>query len=152
MFTKLAVSFLAMQMLASATPNQQRRANDVEITSLDKNVTSTSGVGNVAAAGSLTPFGDIGVGCGINWQAGVSYGGGLTAGSSDFGLGGGFNITPEVLTVGAGLGLNSANVSANIQFTGAKNGSVELVFESSAPIVCTPGFKDGKSTVSCTTV
>ncbi|CAN9428402.1 hypothetical protein CC77DRAFT_1023625 [Alternaria alternata] len=152
MFTKLAVSFLAMQMLASATPNQQRRANDVDITSLDKNVTSTSGVGNVAAAGSLTPFGDIGVGCGINWQAGVSYGGGLTAGSSDFGLGGGFNITPEVLTVGAGLGLNSANVSANIQFTGAKNGSVELVFESSAPIVCTPGFKDGKSTVSCTTV
>ncbi|CAN9430222.1 unnamed protein product [Alternaria alternata] len=141
-----------MQMLASATPNQQRRANDVDITSLDKNVTSTSGVGNVAAAGSLTPFGDIGVGCGINWQAGVSYGGGLTAGSSDFGLGGGFNITPEVLTVGAGLGLNSANVSANIQFTGAKNGSVELVFESSAPIVCTPGFKDGKSTVSCTTV
>ncbi|RYN46929.1 hypothetical protein AA0114_g8144 [Alternaria tenuissima] len=134
MFTKLAVSFLAMQMLASATPNQQRRANDVDITSLDKNVTSTSGVGNVAAA------------------AGVSYGGGLTAGSSDFGLGGGFNITPEVLTVGAGLGLNSANVSANIQFTGAKNGSVELVFESSAPIVCTPGFKDGKSTVSCTTV
>ncbi|CAN9438260.1 unnamed protein product [Alternaria alternata] len=139
-------------MLASAMPNQQRRANDVDITSLDKNVTSTSGVGNVAAAGSLTPFGDIGVGCGINWQAGVSYGGGLTAGSSDFGLGGGFNITPEVLTVGAGLGLNSANVSANIQFTGAKNGSVELVFESSAPIVCTPGFKDGKSTVSCTTV
>ncbi|CAN9449727.1 unnamed protein product [Alternaria alternata] len=152
MFTKLAVSFLAMQMLASAMPNQQRRANDVDITSLDKNVTSTSGVGNVAAAGSLSPFGDIGVGCGINWQAGVSYGGGLTAGSSDFGLGGGFNITPEVLTVGAGLGLNSANVSANIQFTGAKNGSVELVFESSAPIVCTPGFKDGKSTVSCTTV
>ncbi|KAF7673299.1 hypothetical protein GT037_008622 [Alternaria burnsii] len=152
MFTKLAVSFLAIQMLASAAPNQQRRANDVDITSLEKNVTSTSGVGNVAAAGSLTPFGDIGVGCGINWQAGVSYGGGLTAGSSDFGLGGGFNITPEVLTVGAGLGLNSANVSANIQFTGAKNGSVELVFESSAPIVCTPGFKDGKSTVSCTTV
>ncbi|CAI9637622.1 unnamed protein product [Alternaria burnsii] len=152
MFTKLAVSFLAIQMLASAAPNQQRRANDVDITSLEKNVTSTSGVGNVAAAGSLTPFGDIGVGCGINWQAGVSYGGGLTAGSSDFGLGGGFNITPEVLTVGAGLGLNSANVSANIQFTGAKNGSVELVFESSAPIVCTPGFKDGRSTVSCTTV
>lgn len=79
MFTKLAVSFLAMQMLASAMPNQQRRANDVDITSLDKNVTSTSGVGNVAAAGSLTPFGDIGVGCGVNWQADVSYGGTLFA-------------------------------------------------------------------------
>jgi hypothetical protein len=64
-----------MQMLASATPHQHRRANGVDITSLTKNVTSTSGSGNVAAAGSLTPFGDIGVGCGINWQADVAYGG-----------------------------------------------------------------------------
>ncbi|KAL1793891.1 hypothetical protein ACET3X_007312 [Alternaria dauci] len=152
MFTRLVVSFLAMHMLALATPHQNRRANDVDITALDKNVTSTSGAGNVAAAGNLTPFGDIGIGCGINWQAGGSYGGGLTAGSSDFGLGGGFNITRDVLTVGLGLGIDSANVSANIQFTGTKSGSVELVFESTAPIVCTPGFKDGKSTVSCTTV
>ncbi|KAG9190339.1 hypothetical protein G6011_08427 [Alternaria panax] len=124
-----------MQMLASATPHQNRGADGVDITDLNKNVTSTSGFGNVAAAGRLTPFGDIGVGCGINWQAGVSYGGGLTAGSSDFGLGGGFNITPEVITVGAGIGLNSAgNASASIQFSGAKNGSIELVFESSSPI------------------
>ncbi|CAG5184818.1 uncharacterized protein ALTATR162_LOCUS11097 [Alternaria atra] len=148
MFTKLALPFLAMQMLASATPHQHRRADGVDITNLNSNVTSTSGSGNVAAAGSLTPFGDIGVGCGINWQADVSYGGGLTAGSSDFGLGGGFNITPEVITVGAGIGLNSANASANIQFSGAKNGSIELVFESSSPIVCTPGTKDGLSVVS----
>ncbi|KAF1936045.1 hypothetical protein EJ02DRAFT_506737 [Clathrospora elynae] len=130
-----------MQVLASATPHQHRRADGVAITSLDKNGTSTSGQGNVAAAG-----------CGINWQADASYGGGLQAGSSDFGLGGGFNITPEAITIGAGIGLNTANVSANIQFVGAKNGSVEMVFESSSPIVCLPGTKDGLSIVSCKTV
>ncbi|KAI4914754.1 hypothetical protein J4E90_004786 [Alternaria incomplexa] len=152
MFAQFVLPFLAMQMLASATPHQHRRANGVEITSLTKNVTSTSGIGNVAAAGNLSPFGDIGVGCGINWQADVSYGGGLQAGSSDFGLGSGFNMTPEAIIIGAGIGMNAANASANIQFHGSKNGSVELVFESSAPIVCTPGLKDGKSTVSCKTV
>lgn len=56
------------------------------------------------------------------------------------------------MTIGAGIGLNPANASANINFTGAKDGSIELVFESSAPIICTPGFKDGMSTVSCKTV
>jgi hypothetical protein len=78
--------------------------------------------------------------------------GGLQAGSIDFGLGSGFTMTPEATTIGAGIGLNSANASANIQFTGTKNGSFELVFESTAPIVCTPGLKDGKSVVSCKTV
>jgi hypothetical protein len=78
--------------------------------------------------------------------------GGLQAGSSDYGLGSGFTMTPESITIGAGIGLNTANVSANIQFTGAKNGSVELVFESSAPIVCTPGVMDGISIVSCRTL
>jgi hypothetical protein len=60
-------------------------------------------------------------------------------------------VTPDVITIGAGIGLNVANASASIQFTGAKNGSVELVFESSTPIVCTPGVRDGKSVVSCKT-
>jgi hypothetical protein len=78
--------------------------------------------------------------------------GGLQAGSSDFGLGSGFTMTPRTITIGAGIGLNTANASANIQFTGSKNGSVELVFESSAPIVCTPGTKDGKFLVSCQTL
>jgi hypothetical protein len=61
-------------------------------------------------------------------------------------------MTPGTITIGAGIGLNSANASANINFTGSKNGSVELVFESTAPIVCTPGVKDGKSVVTCRTV
>jgi hypothetical protein len=61
-------------------------------------------------------------------------------------------MTPETITIGAGIGLNSANASANIQFMGSRNGSVELVFESTAPTVCTPGVKDGKFIVSCKTV
>jgi hypothetical protein len=83
MFTKLVLPFLAVQMLASATPQQHRRVGGVDITNLNSNVTSTSGSGNVAAAGSLTPFGDIGVGCGINWQTDVSYGGTFCAFSSN---------------------------------------------------------------------
>jgi hypothetical protein len=83
MFTKPVLPFFAMQMLASATPHQHRRANGVDVTDLNKNVSSTSGSGNVAAAGGLTPFGDIGVGCGINWQADVSYGGTLLASLSN---------------------------------------------------------------------
>ena len=79
MLSHFFIPFFAMQMLVSATPHQHRRAGGVEITSLEKNVTSTSGSGNVAAAGNLTPFGDIGVGCGINWKADVSYGGRLFA-------------------------------------------------------------------------
>jgi hypothetical protein len=78
--------------------------------------------------------------------------GGLQAGSSSFGLGSGFTVTPETITIGAGIGLNAANASANINFTGSKNGSVELMFESIAPIACVPGMKDGKYVVSCKTV
>jgi hypothetical protein len=78
--------------------------------------------------------------------------GGLQAGSSDFGLGSGFTMTPGTITIGAGVGLNSANASANINLTGSKNGSVELMFESTAPIVCTPEVKDGKYVVNCKTV
>lgn len=48
--------------------------------------------------------------------------------------------------------MNTVNASANIQFTGAKNGSVELVFETTSPVVCTPGTRDGKSVISCKTI
>ncbi|EUC27492.1 hypothetical protein COCVIDRAFT_98737 [Bipolaris victoriae FI3] len=152
MFKLIVVSFVAMQMTAFAAPQQQSGSSGVQITSLEKNATSTVGSGNVAAAGNLTPFGDIGVGCGINWKADTSYGGGLQAGSSDFGLGSGFTMTPGSIRIGAGIGMNTVNASANIQFTGSKNGSVELVFESTSPVVCTPGTRDGKSIVSCKTI
>ena len=79
MFNKAILPFLDLQMLASAMPQQHPRASGVEITSLVKNGTSTDGSGNVAAAGNLTPFGDIGIGCGINWKADTSYGGELVS-------------------------------------------------------------------------
>jgi len=75
MFGHITISFLALQTLAAATPTKQQENNGVKITSLDKNVTSTSGTGNVAAAGTIEPFGNIGVGCGVNWQSGLAYGG-----------------------------------------------------------------------------
>ncbi|RMZ67933.1 hypothetical protein GMOD_00004014 [Pyrenophora seminiperda CCB06] len=147
----ITLAFLALHMLAAATPTKQRRDDGVNITNLGKNVTLTSGTGNVAAAGTLAPFGKIGVGCGINWQDEVSYGGGLQAGSSNFGLGSGFTINPNNITIGLGIGMNAANTSASIKFTGGKNGNVEFTFESSSLIVCTPGTKDGKSVVTCKT-
>ena len=79
MFNKAILPFFTLQMLASAMPQHHARASGVEVTSLEKNGTSTSGSGNVAAAGNLTPFGDIGVGCGINWKADTSYGGRLVS-------------------------------------------------------------------------
>jgi hypothetical protein len=62
MFTHIVIPFLALQALAFASPTVYALDNGVAITSLEKNGTSTSGSGNVAAAGSLTPFGDIGIG------------------------------------------------------------------------------------------
>ncbi|KAI2488198.1 hypothetical protein Ptr902_02331 [Pyrenophora tritici-repentis] len=153
MLGHITISFLALQMLVAATPTTQGGNDGVQITNLDKNATSTSGTGSVAAAGNLAPFGTIGVGCGINWESDVSYGGGLQAGSdvSDFGLGGGFTINPNNITIGLGVGLNAANASASVSFTGDKDGNVEFTFVSSSFVACTPGMKDGKSTVSCKT-
>jgi hypothetical protein len=62
MFGLLMVPFLVTQALAFATPRVVARDNSVTIASLEKNLTSTSGSGNVAATGSLTPFGNIGIG------------------------------------------------------------------------------------------
>ncbi|KAH7349196.1 hypothetical protein BKA66DRAFT_293482 [Pyrenochaeta sp. MPI-SDFR-AT-0127] len=154
MFSKAVIlSVLALGSISTATPFQTRQTDaGVGITNLSQNVNSTGGSGNVAAAGSLSPFGGIGVGCGINWQSDVSYGGGIQAGSEAFGLGGGFTIKPDSIEVGTGIGLNSANASANIQFSGTTTGIFELIFESSSQIVCTPGSQDGKSVVRCVTV
>ncbi|EOA86978.1 hypothetical protein ACJQWK_08791 [Exserohilum turcicum] len=151
MLGRILVPFLAMQVLVSATPQQGRSASDVKITSLEQNGTSTQGIGNVAAAGNLTPFGGIGVGCGINWKADTSYGGGLQAGSKDFGLGGGFTIKPDSLEFSAGIGLNEAGVSANVQFAGGKDGSMQLSFNTSARIVCTPATEGQFTILTCKT-
>ncbi|KAF2856611.1 hypothetical protein T440DRAFT_462858 [Plenodomus tracheiphilus IPT5] len=146
----LTIVTLALAGFVSATPyNLHSRAKDVTITQLSKSLNSTGGEGNVAASGTLSPFGSIGVGCGVNWVRDVSYGGGLTAGSTDYGLGGGFAIAPENITIGLGIGINAANASANIDFSGTKDGKFELVFEASGEVVCMPGKKDGKSIITC---
>jgi hypothetical protein len=54
--------FFASQALALATSPVVARSNSIAVTSLEKNVTTTSGSGNVAVAGSLAPFGNIGIG------------------------------------------------------------------------------------------
>jgi hypothetical protein len=61
MFSQI-LSLLALSTLACANPVFNARDRGVAITSLEKNVTSSSGSGNVAASGHLTPFGDIGIG------------------------------------------------------------------------------------------
>jgi len=57
------LSWSVFALAASATPlAAHKRDNTVAITSLEKHVNATSGSGNVAAAGRLSPFGDIGTG------------------------------------------------------------------------------------------
>jgi len=75
--------------------------------------------------------------------------GGLNAGSRAYGLGGGFKITPENITIGLGIGINPANASANVQFSGTTTGHFELVLETSGELSCAPGTKDGKSVLTC---
>jgi hypothetical protein len=63
MFSHLLLSFSLLHALASASPFAASEPdNSIAFTSLEKNMNSTSGSGNVAAAGKLTPFGDIGIG------------------------------------------------------------------------------------------
>ncbi|PPJ59691.1 hypothetical protein CBER1_09046 [Cercospora berteroae] len=46
----------------------------VKVNTLSKTSNATGGTGSVAANGNLDGFGDIGIGCGINWTKNVSYG------------------------------------------------------------------------------
>lgn len=63
---------------ASATlQHRDFPASNVTVVSQDKTTNSTGGEANVAIAGTLSPFGSIGAGCGVNWDNGVAYGGRL---------------------------------------------------------------------------
>lgn len=63
MFAKSVMTAFFLASLTSASPHQQRQTSSgVVITDLNQNVTTTGGSGNVAAAGTLSPFGGIGVG------------------------------------------------------------------------------------------
>lgn len=68
--TPLLLLALSFSSLAVAS-------DPIAITTLEKGYNGTSGTGAVAASGYLSSFGETGVGCGINWEADVSYGGEL---------------------------------------------------------------------------
>lgn len=68
-------AFVAFAGVATARLQYRGSASNVTILSIGKSNNSTGGEGFVAAGGKLSPFGDIGAGCGVNWQDGVAYGG-----------------------------------------------------------------------------
>lgn len=69
------LAVLALAHSVAASHLQPRQSPSLDIVSLTKDVNATGGKGNVAAAGQLLPFGEVGVGCGISWAEEVSYGG-----------------------------------------------------------------------------
>ncbi|KXH41795.1 hypothetical protein CNYM01_08676 [Colletotrichum nymphaeae SA-01] len=146
----LAVAGLASagSLLAPRQDNETKPA--VDITALSKNVSATTGSGAVSAAGTLAPFGGIGVGCGINWAEGQSFGGGLQSGSEAFGLGGGFTITKDTMNIGLGIGINPINFNSSVSYEASTNGTVSLVFTSTSAIKCEETTVDGVKGVKCT--
>ncbi|KAF1336151.1 Gpi transamidase subunit pig-u family protein, partial [Globisporangium splendens] len=121
----------------------------VTIVDQSKNLTATGGTGNLAAAGSLEPFGGIGIGCGVNWEENGTFGGGLQAGSSSFGLGGGYTVSSDKLTMGMGIGVTSI-YNASVQLDVTTKGSVSFVFSSSGAFTCENTVVDGNNAIKCT--
>jgi hypothetical protein len=74
-FLNLILLALAAALPTTAGTLLEARQNPVDIVQLNKNVSGTSGSGDVSAAGNLSPFGKLGVGCGINWTQNASFGG-----------------------------------------------------------------------------
>ena len=72
----LTISTLAALGAAAANVNGMRvRSNPVDITSDVKQINTTAGNVGVSAAGKLSPFGNMALGCGINWAQDSSFGG-----------------------------------------------------------------------------
>jgi hypothetical protein len=58
-----------------ATANMTTTTTDSMDIEVNKYVDATSGNGSVSAYGVLTPFDGVGIGCGVNWEKDVSFGG-----------------------------------------------------------------------------
>ncbi|ORY71416.1 uncharacterized protein BCR38DRAFT_492563 [Pseudomassariella vexata] len=143
-------SFVSAGLLA---PRQNTTL--VNITALEKNVTPRSGSGAVSAAGTLSPFGEVGLGCGINWQETQSVGGdwvpgGLQAGSDTFGMGSGLTITPDAMNVGLGISVIPADFNSTVSVAAAANGTITLVFASTGNFSCEDTTVDGMKAMKCT--
>ncbi|OLN96047.1 hypothetical protein CCHL11_03349 [Colletotrichum chlorophyti] len=150
-----SIALLTLAGIASASAVAPRQGQNesppaVDITALSQNVSATSGTGAVSAAGTLQPFGGIGVGCGINWAEGQSFGGGLQSGSEAFGLGGGFTVTKDTMNIGLGIGINPINFTSSVAYEASTNGTVSLVFTSTTPIKCEETTVNGVKGVRCT--
>ncbi|KXT01725.1 hypothetical protein AC578_2752 [Pseudocercospora eumusae] len=152
MLTTLLLLLAATSASASVREENGGGAG-VNITTLSKSSNATGGTGEVAAAGNLEPFGGIGVGCGINWDSlKETYGGGLQAGSKDFGLGGGAEIKADGLHYGAGIGLNGGNASVNFQMNATTEGSFGFSFGSTREFACSSRFVNGTYSIDCRSV
>ncbi|KAK1590223.1 uncharacterized protein LY79DRAFT_580163 [Colletotrichum navitas] len=151
--TRSIWTLIALAGLASAELAPRQATAGVDITTLNKNVSATSGTGAVSAAGTLGPFGAIGVGCGINWAEGKSYGGGLQSGSDSFGLGGGFTITEDTMTIGLGIGINGPQgFNTSVNYEASTNGSASVIFTSTKGVTCQETTVDGLKGFQCTSL
>lgn len=72
---KTAALAATVAILATSYAAASEEGGGVQIVALSKNVTATGGTGQLSAAGTLEPFGGIGLGCGINWEENSSFGG-----------------------------------------------------------------------------
>ncbi|KAK2049665.1 hypothetical protein LZ31DRAFT_572556 [Colletotrichum somersetense] len=144
-------TLVALAGLASAGLAPRSDTPAVDITTLSKNVSATSGTGAVSAAGTLEPFGKIGVGCGINWAESTSFGGGLQAGSDAFGLGGGFTVTEDTMTIGLGIGVNiPQSFNTSVSYVASTNGTAIVTFTSTKGVTCQETTVDGVKGFQCT--
>ncbi|KAK8091749.1 hypothetical protein PG997_002110 [Apiospora hydei] len=133
-----------------AAPSAPASSN-VTVNTIGTNGTASNGAGSLSASGSLAPFGDIGVGCGINWAEGSSFGGGLQAGSPAFGLGGGYTISTSNMTIGLGTGNVKTNTKADLAFTLGYDGAAEFKITYSGKLSCQESTDGtGASVFTCT--
>ncbi|KAK1972603.1 hypothetical protein LY78DRAFT_650598 [Colletotrichum sublineola] len=145
-------TLIVLAGLASAELMPRQGTAGVDITELNKNVSATSGTGAVSAKGTLEPFGGIGVGCGINWAEG-NYGGGLQAGSDSFGLGGGFAITEDTMTIGLGIGVKGPqSINTTVNYEASTNGTASVIFTSTKGVTCQETTVNGLKGFQCTSL
>jgi len=73
MMTPVLVATLAAAAVSLVTADDA----GLKIVDLSQSGDSSTGTGQISAAGSLEPFGGMGLGCGINWAKDSSFGGNL---------------------------------------------------------------------------
>ncbi|EEB96069.1 hypothetical protein MPER_04859 [Moniliophthora perniciosa FA553] len=152
----LSTFFFALAVATSASASLVSRdgGDSMKINVSGPTFNVSHGNAGLSASGVLNPFGQIGIGCGVSYDAASSgkdaqYGGGLNAGTPSYGLGGGFAISDKNMTVGFGIGAPK-NVSADTNVVITKEGKIDFTFVSTQPITCADTTIGGKKGVKCT--